>query len=201
MLNIFARASVSRLTDPLGEWLVRRGAAPNAITLVGTAASVAAAVWFFPRGELFVGTLVVAVFLLFDLVDGAAARASGEASGFGAVLDATCDRISDGALFGSLVWWALVVTEQPVRGLGLLLCLVAAQVISYVKARGEASGIAIEGGIAERAERFVIVLVGTGLHGLGVPYVLDVAVWTLVAASVVTIGQRFVAAHRARPRS
>lgn len=201
MLNIFARASVSRVTDPLGEWLVRKGAAPNVITVVGTAASVAAALWFFPRGQLFVGTIVVAVFLLFDLVDGAVARAAGESTSFGAVLDATCDRIADGALFGALVWWALVVTDRAALGLGLLVCLVAAQVISYVKARGEASGVAVEGGIAERAERFVIVLVGTGLHGLGVPYVLDVAVWALAAASVVTIGQRFVAAHRERPRS
>ncbi len=200
MLNIFARASVSRLTDPIGQWLVRRGATPDLITVTGTVAGVVAALWFFPRGQLFVGTIVVAVFLLFDLLDGAVARAAGEPTSFGAVLDATCDRIADGAVFGSLVWWALVVTDDAALGLALLVCLVAAQVISYIKARGEACGVVVEGGLAERAERFVVVLVGTGLHGLGVPYVLDVAAWALAAASLLTIGQRFLAASRSRPR-
>lgn len=201
MLNIFARSSVSRLTFPVGAWLVGLGLTPNVVTIAGTAASVASAVWFFPRGELFVGTVVVTVFLLFDVLDGAMARAGGQATRFGGVLDASCDRIADGALFGALVWWALVVAEDRVLGLGLLLCLVCAQVISYVKARAEAHGLHADGGVAERAERFVLVLVGTGLHGLGVPYVLDVAVWTLAVLSVTTVVQRLITAervHRAR---
>ena len=190
MLNIFARASVSRLTDPIGVGLVRLGLSPNAVTVIGTVASVLSALWFFPRGQLFVGTVVVTVFLLFDVLDGAMARAGGQATPFGGVLDASCDRIADGALFGSLVWWALVVDQNQVRGLALLICLVAAQVISYVKARAEANGLTADGGVAERAERFLIVLVGTGLAGLGVPYVLDIAVWLLVVLSLITIGQR-----------
>ncbi|MCI2420132.1 CDP-alcohol phosphatidyltransferase family protein [Saccharopolyspora sp. K220] len=195
MLNFFARASLSRLTNPLGAGLVRLGLSPNAVTVTGTIASIAAALWFFPRGQLFVGTLVVAVFLLFDVLDGAMARAGGKASQFGGVLDASCDRMVDGALFGALVWWSLVVEVDQVRGLALLICLVCAQVISYVKARAEANGLSAEGGLAERAERFLVVLVGTGLHGLGVPYVLDVAVWLLAALSLVTIAQRLIAVH------
>jgi phosphatidylinositol phosphate synthase len=195
MLNIFARASLSRLTDPIGAGLVRLGLSPNAVTVTGTIASTAAALWFFPRGELFVGTVVVAVFLLFDILDGAMARAGGKASRFGGVLDASCDRLVDGALFGALVWWALVVEVDQVRGLGLLICLVSAQVISYVKARAEANGLSADGGLAERAERFLVILVGTGLYGLGVPYVLDVAVWLLVALSLTTIAQRLIAVH------
>ncbi|MER7012098.1 phosphatidylinositol phosphate synthase [Saccharopolyspora sp. NPDC000359] len=196
MLNIFARASVSRLTNPIGAGLVRLGLSPNAVTLTGTIASAAAALWFFPRGELFVGTVVVAVFLLFDILDGAMARAGGRASPFGGVLDASCDRLVDGALFGALVWWALVVEVDRTRGVGLLICLVSAQVISYVKARAEANGLSADGGLAERAERFLVILVGTGLHGLGVPHVLDVAVWLLVLLSLITIGQRLAVVHR-----
>ncbi|GAB3280085.1 phosphatidylinositol phosphate synthase [Parasphingorhabdus pacifica] len=196
MFNLSARASLSRVTNPIGAGLVRLGLSPNTVTVVGTAASVGSALWFFPRGELFVGTVVVAVFLLFDILDGAMARAGGQATRFGGVLDASCDRIADGALFGTLVWWALVVDGSRSRGLALLICLVAAQVISYVKARAEANGLRAEGGLAERAERFVVVLVGTGLHGLGVPYVLDLAVWLLVVLSLITIVQRLVAVHR-----
>lgn len=197
MLNIFARSSVSRWTDPVGAGLVRLGLSPNVVTVLGTSASVASALWFFPRGRLFLGTVVVAVFLLFDVLDGAMARAGGKASTFGGVLDASCDRIADGALFGSLVWWALVVDGDRPLGAGLLLCLVCAQVISYVKARAEANGLRANGGLAERAERFLFVLIGTGLHGLGVPYVLDIAVWALAVLSIVTVVQRLAIAARA----
>ncbi|QUH01552.1 CDP-alcohol phosphatidyltransferase family protein [Saccharopolyspora erythraea] len=200
MLNIFARASLSRLTDPVGTAMVRLGLTPNAVTVTGTVAASASALWFFPRGELFVGSAVVTVFLLFDVLDGAMARAGGKASAFGGVLDASCDRIVDGALFAALVWWALVVDGSTTRGAALLICLVGAQVISYVKARAEANGLHADGGLAERAERFIVVLVGTGLHGLGVPVVLDVSLWLLVALSLITIAQRLhsvhVSAHR-----
>lgn len=196
MLNIFARASLSRITAPVGTALVRLGLTPNTVTLVGTVASVLASLWFFPRGELFVGAAVVTVFLLFDILDGAMARAGGKVTRFGGVLDASCDRIADGALFGALTWWALVVDGSRSRGLALLICLVGAQVISYVKARAEANGLNADGGLAERAERFVVVLVGVGLHGLGVPHVLDIAVWLLAVLSVITIAQRLLAVHR-----
>ncbi|SDP55979.1 CDP-diacylglycerol--glycerol-3-phosphate 3-phosphatidyltransferase [Actinopolyspora xinjiangensis] len=198
MLNVFARSSVSRLTDPIGGWLVRHRVSPNVVTVVGTGCSVLAAVTLFPPGFLLAGTLVVTVFLLFDLLDGAMARARGSGGDFGAVLDAGCDRIADGAVFGALLWWALVTTGDEVRGLALLISLVAAQVISYVKARAEAQGISATAGVAERAERLVVLLVGTGLHGMGVPYVLDVALWGLAAMSVFTVGQRLFGAYRGR---
>lgn len=195
MLNIFARASLSRLTNPIGRGLVRIGLTPNAVTVIGTVASVASALWFFPRGSLFVGTVVTAIFLLFDILDGAMARVGGRVTRFGGVLDASCDRIADGVLFGSLVWWALVVDVDQDRGLGLLICLAGAQVISYVKARAEANGLQADGGLAERAERFLIILTGTGLHGLGVPHVLDIAIWLLAALTLATIAQRLHAVH------
>lgn len=196
MLNLFARGSVSRLTDPLGAALVRLGLSPNAVTVLGAVGSSAAAVWFFPRGHLFVGTVVVVLFLLFDLLDGAMARAGSRSTPFGGVLDATCDRVADGALFAALAWWALVTAGDRPLGVGLLVCLVCAQVISYVRARAEANGLRADGGIAERAERFLVVLGGAGLHGLGVPYVFHLAVWVLVVLSVITVAQRLSAVHR-----
>ncbi|NYH76878.1 CDP-diacylglycerol--glycerol-3-phosphate 3-phosphatidyltransferase [Actinopolyspora biskrensis] len=196
MLNVFARASVARLTDPVGAWLVRHRMSPNVVTVVGTVCTVLAAGTLFPLGHLLAGTLVVAFFLLFDLLDGAAARAAGADDGFGAVLDASCDRVADGVVFGALVWWALV-GDQYWRGAALLICLVAAQVISYVKARAQAQRVKVEAGMAERAERLVVLLVGTGLYGMGVPYVLDIALWGLAAISILTVGQRLAGAYRA----
>ncbi len=112
MLNVFARVHVDRVTVPVARWLVARGVLPDTVTVAGTVGSIAAALWFLPRGELFVGTLVLTFFVLFDLVDGAMARAGDRATPFGAVLDSTCDRIADSALFAGLTWWCLGVGEQ-----------------------------------------------------------------------------------------
>ena len=196
MLNVVARVYVNRVTEPLGRWLVARGITPDAVTVTGTAGSVAAALWFLRRGQLFIGTLVVTLFVLFDLVDGAMARARGRGTPFGAVLDSTCDRIADGALFAALTWWALGVGEARVLGVAALICLVAGQLISYIKARAEGAGLRVTGGLVERAERLILALVGTGLAGLGVPYALDLALWVLAAASLWTVGQRLVEARR-----
>jgi len=196
VLNVIARAHVNRITEPFGRWLVRLGVTPDAVTVAGTLGSVAAALWFLPRGQLFFGTLGVTVFVLFDLVDGAVARAKGKGTPFGAVLDSTCDRISDGALFAALTWWALGVGQARVLGVAALICLVAGQLISYIKARAEGAGLRVVGGLVERAERLILALVGTGLAGLGVPYALDVALWVLAATSLWTVGQRLAEARR-----
>jgi len=196
MLNIFARASVSRVTDPVGAWLVRIGLTPNAMTVIGTSGAVLGAVWFFPRDQLLAGTFVVWGFAMLDLLDGAMARAKGNCTRFGALLDAGCDRIADGALMGSITWWCFVVASDRLAGAAALICLVSAQVISYIKARAEASGLSADVGLVERAERFIIALVGTGLQGFGVPHALDIALWVLAVLSVFTVLQRFLAGWR-----
>src|SRR3712207_622994 len=112
MLDGVLRGSLSRFLDPVGVWLLRAGVGPDAITLVGTVGTVGSALWFFPRGHLFAGTLAVLLFVLFDVLDGAVARARGHGTPFGAVLDATCDRIADGALFAGLTWWCFGVGDN-----------------------------------------------------------------------------------------
>lgn len=196
MLNIFARSSVARVTDPIGSWLLGHRVSADVVTIVGTAGSVIGALVLFPLGYLFAGTCVVTLFVLFDMLDGAVARAARGGSRVGAVLDSTCDRIADGALFAALTWWCFGVGGNRALAVAALLCLVTAQVISYVKARAEAAGLCADGGIIERPERWIIALAGTGLHGLGVPRAVDVALWLLAVLSVVTIGQRFAALYR-----
>jgi phosphatidylinositol phosphate synthase len=195
MLNIFARASVSRVTDPVGVWLVRSGLSPNAMTVIGTAGAVAGALWLFPTGHLLAGTFVVWGFTMLDLLDGAMARARGGGTRFGTVLDATCDRITDGALLAGIAWYLFDAGNRPLAAAALI-CLVLAQVTSYIKARAEATGLAANVGLVERAERLIITLVGTGLTGFGLRYALDVALWVLTAASLITVVQRMIAVWR-----
>lgn len=196
MLNVFARVHVNRVADPLARRLLALGVTPDAVTVAGTVGSVAAAVWFLPRDQLFVGTLVIWFFVMFDLVDGAMARARGHSTPFGAVLDSVCDRAADGALFAALAWWCLGVGQNRLLGIAALVCLVSGQLVSYVKARAEGLGLSADGGLVERAERLILALVGTGLHGLGVPYALDVALWLLAAGSLWTVGQRILLVYR-----
>lgn len=195
MLNIFARASVARITDPIGAWLVRRGLTPNAMTLIGTACSTIAALVFFPRGWLLAGTFAVWCFAMFDLLDGAMARAQRQSTKFGAVLDASCDRIADGALLGGVTWWCFAVAGDRLAAAAALVCLVTGQVISYIKARAEAVGLGADGGVIERAERLIVTLVGTGLEGFGVPHAVHVALGVLAVLSMVTVVQRLWAVH------
>lgn len=192
MLNIHARAAVSRALVPLGSGLARAGVSPDAITVVGTVGAVAASVGLLANGYWFVGTLVITFFVLLDIVDGAVARARGAGSTFGAVLDSSSDRIADAAIFGSVAWY-FALHGQRWMLLAALLCLVLGSLTSYIRARAEAAGLTATVGVAERAERLIIVLVGTGLTGfpgLRLPYVLAVALWLLVAASTITVAQR-----------
>jgi CDP-diacylglycerol---glycerol-3-phosphate 3-phosphatidyltransferase len=188
-----SRAAFARLTTPTARALLRLGLTPDAVTIVGTIASVAGAVTLFPMGKLFAGACVVWFFVLFDMVDGAMARERGGGTRFGAVLDATCDRISDGAVFSGLLWWIVFCLHDKPLAVATLICLVTSQVISYIKARAEASGLRGDGGIIERPERLIIVLVGAGVSDfpfVAWPPALPVAMWVLAAASVVTCLQR-----------
>ncbi|WP_431839095.1 phosphatidylinositol phosphate synthase [Gordonia hongkongensis] len=190
MLSILGRASVSKVTLPMGRALLRTGLTPDSVTLIGTLAGVAAALTLFPMGELFWGTLVIWLFVMFDMLDGAMARARGGGTRFGAVLDATCDRVADGAIFAGLAWWCAVTEPHDLLLVATLICLVTSQVISYAKARAEASGLYGDGGLIERPDRLIIVLVGAGLTGLGLWWAIHVAMWFLAVASVITVGQR-----------
>lgn len=196
MLNVLARARLSRVLDPLGVRLARAGVSPDAVTAVGTAGVVLAAVTLLARGQLLAGTLLVWLFVMSDMLDGAIARARGETSTWGAFLDSTLDRIGDAAVFGSLAWWFAFGGQSRWLAFASLACLVLAYLVSYAKARAESLGLSCDVGIAERSERLIVVLVGTGLAGMGVPYVLPVALWLLVAGALVTVGQRLLAVRR-----
>ncbi|MFV2194823.1 phosphatidylinositol phosphate synthase [Nocardiopsis sp. LOL_012] len=182
----------SRVTAPLGRSLARIGISPNAVTLVGTAGVVAAALYFYPRGDLYAGTIVIAVFALFDMLDGAVARAGDQASDFGAFLDSTLDRVADAAVLAGLLWWFISEGDEPVLAGLTLFCLVTGFMVSYIKARAEGLGVNCDVGVAERTERLIIILAAVGLHGFGVPYVLAAGLWILAVMSLVTVLQRLL---------
>lgn len=199
MLRVPLKESVTRLITPLARSLLRAGISPNAMTIAGAVGSWLSALFFLPRGYFFVGTLVVTLFLLSDLFDGTMARLDGsKGSRFGALLDSTLDRISDAVVIIALIIWTQSDNfkseenffEASQTLLLLLAALLSGFLISYIRARAEALGISCDVGIAERPERLIVLLVGTGFYGLGLMSALPVALVLLVCINVVTLTQR-----------
>jgi CDP-diacylglycerol---glycerol-3-phosphate 3-phosphatidyltransferase len=196
VLGSSARPAVARFWAPVVVRLARAGVTPDMVTITGTVGAVASAVVGIGTGHLFWGAFAVTVFVLLDMLDGALARARGGGSVFGAVLDSVGDRAADAAIFGALVWWFSGAGDDRLLVLLALLCLVLGVLTSYIKARAEGVGLSADVGIVERTERLILVLVGTGFSGLGIPYAVHVALSVLLAGSAITVGQRFLEVRR-----
>ncbi|GAA4214557.1 phosphatidylinositol phosphate synthase [Actinocatenispora rupis] len=195
IFSVLGRAGIGRVVNPLGRTLVRAGISPDVVTVIGTCGVLVGALGFAARGHLLVGLIIITVSVCTDMLDGAMARARGYSTPFGAFLDSTMDRIADAAVFGSVAFW-LGNTGHPASMAAALICLAAGQVVSYAKARAQSVGIECNVGIAERAERLVLIGVGALLYVVGVPYVFDVALWVLAALSLFTAGQRIVHVYK-----
>lgn len=197
MLNRLLRASVTRLLGPIAHLFLRLGISPDVVTVLGTIGVSAGALAFFPRGELWVGVLVITAFVFSDTVDGIMARESGRSSKWGAYLDSTLDRMGDSAIFGGLVLYFAGRGDNPwMAGLALA-CLILGSVVSYAKARAEGLGYTADVGIAERADRLAAVLVAAFFADLFDSTVLLGVVLSLLAlASIITVLQRMLTVRR-----
>ena len=193
--NPAARKVAAVIIDPPAKLLVRMKVSPDAVTLTGTIGGSLSMLILIPQGE-FIWAFVLGVFFgLSDLLDGTMARMTGKSGPWGNFLDATLDRITDGAVFAALVLWGMSQDNYWIVG-GALLALVSGQVVSYAKARAEAVGATANVGIAERAERLILTGIAVLLTGLGVPYVLAIALWIIGIAGVVTVLQRMIEVRR-----
>lgn len=189
--NPATRKLASGVIEPPARLLNRLGVSPDAVTIIGTVGVVIASLACFTTGRFVLGVVLIAAFAISDLIDGTMARLRGSSGPWGNFLDATLDRLADGAIFGSLIVWA-ALNDQPWIAAAASAALVTGQVTSYAKARAEAVGATANVGIAERAERNMGVLLAVLLTGLGVPYVLAVALWLLAILGVITIAQRIL---------
>ena len=203
MLNRYARAFATKLLSPVAAVLLRLGISPDVVTVIGTLGVCFGALAFYPRGELLVGTLVISFFVFADTLDGIMARSIGRSGNWGAYLDSTLDRVADAAIFGGLVLYFAGPGRQgsdlaPVMAGLALACLILGGVVSYAKARAEGLGMTANVGIAERAERLLVVLVATGFTGLlDLPWVyLGVVLALLALASLITVVQRMLEVRR-----
>jgi CDP-diacylglycerol---glycerol-3-phosphate 3-phosphatidyltransferase len=194
MLQRSIKAPVTRVITPLCRGLLKAGITPNVMSAIGGLGSSASAILLFGTGHFFAAAIVTTLFVLFDLLDGTMARISNSSSRWGALLDSTLDRVSDAAILGSVAYWLSRSNDRLVPV--VLTVLILGSLISYIKARAEGLDIECNGGIAERTERLIIILVATGLHGIGISHVLAVGFWILFALSFITVAQRLAIVYQ-----
>jgi CDP-diacylglycerol--glycerol-3-phosphate 3-phosphatidyltransferase len=189
MVSTSFKPAVTRVIEPIARLLSRIGITPDAVTVFGTVGSIAASLYFYIGDKLFIGTLVITFFVLSDLFDGAIARVSSRGpSRWGAFLDSTCDRLTDAAILSALSVH-LILEEDSLTPV-VLASIVVGSLVPYIRAKAESFNISCTVGVAERTERLIIVLVGAGLDGLGVPYALAIGMWLLLVLGVITVLQR-----------
>jgi CDP-diacylglycerol--glycerol-3-phosphate 3-phosphatidyltransferase len=202
MLKVLTREGLSRVVDPVGAALVRTGLSPDAVTVAGTAFVVLSSIFLVTQGHAVAGLIIITLSALTDMLDGAMARAANRTSRWGAFLDSTCDRLSDGSIFAATAYWMFDEGRNS-AGAAALCALVFGVLVSYARARAEGLGLKGDVGLAERTERLIILGVGGLLEILGVRWGLEAVLWLIAALALFTVGQRvryvWVQTHRDTP--
>jgi len=196
MLSRSLKPAVTRLITPVAASALRIGITPNAVTWAGAVGVIASALFFYPRGDFFLGTAVIAFFALSDLFDGTMARISkAGASKWGSFLDSTIDRVTDSAiLLGVSIY---LINNDDQLSFVVIATLVTGMLVTYIRAKAESFGVECSGGIAERTERLIMAMSAIALDGLGVPYVLAGGMWLLAGLGAVTVVQRMLIVRKA----
>jgi CDP-diacylglycerol--glycerol-3-phosphate 3-phosphatidyltransferase len=181
----------------------RLGLTPNALTVIGFAGTAVAAAAAAAQLWLVAGILVIA-FGIFDLFDGALARATGKTSNFGAFLDSTLDRTGESLVLAGVAYGAAVAGQPVIAGLAAT-AIAFASVVTYARAKAEIYGLKGDVGVAPRPERLVILAIGLVLATL--PWTaqdpitrgstwLAVAVGLITILSAITVVQRILVVRR-----
>ncbi len=178
------RGNVKGYLEAIVRPLAKAGVTPNQITVLGLLISLTGA-YFFYRGEQVIAALILLFGSLIDALDGTLARLTGKTSRFGAFLDSTFDRISDGAVFlgialGNLADWRVA-----------FIAFMGSYLVSYERCRAELAGSGkLAVGIAERAERLLI-LIFAALFGY-----VEYGVYLVAVLAWITVLQRMWAAYQ-----
>ncbi|WP_041354559.1 CDP-alcohol phosphatidyltransferase family protein [Nitrosococcus halophilus] len=183
-LRTIVQQHLRQIIAPVVGLLARSRLSPNQISIAGFVLALIA------MGILMAGYPVAAgiLFLLgssFDILDGALARLEKKITPFGAFLDSTLDRISEGAMLMAIAY-RLALEGQAAAVAGVVLAMLGGMLTSYTRARAEALGITCAIGWVSRPER--VIIMGAGL----IFDLLIEAIYLLAVLSLWTAGQRFL---------
>lgn len=191
------------LLSPFVSLLIKLGITPNQVTVASTIGVVTCALVFFPSDHLAIATFSIWACAFGDLVDGQLARRTGKTSVFGSFLDSTLDRIADAAIFAGIAYYfmrddARTTWLDPSIYVGLAIASIAlGATVSYARSKAEGLGFTAQVGIAERADRITVVLVGSGLSALfGWAWAFEVALWFVAIGSFITVLMRMTTVYK-----
>lgn len=148
------RTAPKWLVDPAVDVLSRVGVTPNMLTVFGFAGNVGAAV-LAANGEFLLAGVLMLFFSALDFLDGSLARATGQATPFGSVFDASLDRLSEAAVLFGLLWYFSDIGARE-ESLACFAAVVASFMVSYLRARGEIIGVKMREGVFTRTERVLL---------------------------------------------
>ena len=182
LLGYWLRDWMVWVLSPLERLLVRRGLSPDVLNWLGAALGVAAGAAFIAR-TLPLAAWLIAAGGICDILDGRVARARRVSSAYGEFLDSTLDRFGETFTFAGVAWF---LSGRAWTAAAVVLAIGGSLLVSYTRARGEALGVAPTGGLAQRAERLLLLAFGALLD----PVAARLARWhpgTVLAAAVVAI--------------
>jgi CDP-diacylglycerol--glycerol-3-phosphate 3-phosphatidyltransferase len=171
--------------------LIESRLTPNAISITGLALNIVAAVLVY-EDYFFLGGIAFIVGSIMDTLDGRYSRMSGKGSQFGAFLDSTLDRVSEGIVLAAVAA-QFAESGDDFAVAATVIAVLASVMVSYTRARAEALGVTGDVGIAPRAVRVVILSIGLLFAkgaSLGEFELLEPAVYVLAVLSIVTVFQR-----------
>lgn len=193
------RSPVYRIIEPVTLWLVRHRVHPNLISTLGFAVTVVAGVLYHFDHVRTAGFFVL-LGGLFDIFDGRVARLSGLASKFGSFYDSTMDRISEIVVFLGLLSLYNEYRTDPgdvTMVYMIVLALAGSMMVSYTRSRAEALGLDCNVGFMQRAERVVLLGLGSILFGLMWGGVVISGIIVLMAITTnITAVQRMIWVYR-----
>ena len=161
---------------------------PNQVTIAGTVLNLAAGALVIAEHLVWAGVVFVVAGLM-DMLDGALARMSQKVTTFGAFLDSTLDRVSEGVILSAIAY-LLAVQGREIDVALVVLALLGSVLVSYTRARAESLGVECKVGLMSRPERVILIAVGLFFNVL--PYVI----YIMLALTVFTVVQRVVHTYR-----
>ena len=189
MFSNFGRKLLAAPLSKIVPLLQATGITPNGLTIIGFLLTVAIAI-VLALGYFLAGGILLIFAALFDTLDGALARQTGQVSKFGAFFDSTMDRFSEGVIFIGLMYYYAALGGHQIEIVLLGASLLGSLMVSYTRARAEGLNIECKGGLLQRTERVILLVIGL-VTGWMTP-----VLWLLAILTNFTAGQRIVEVYK-----
>ncbi len=189
MLTNLGRQLLTGFLTSIANFIRWTGISPNLVTFIGLCFTTVAAA-FAVQGQFLVAGIFLLIGGLFDALDGALARLAGRVSRYGAFLDSTLDRYSEGVIFFGILLHYLQ-QDSRIEIILIYVAVVGSLLVSYTRARAEGIHVPCKVGLFTRAERWTTLVLGLLFDQM------LLALWVLAIFSNLTVLHRIYAVWRA----